>query len=215
MKLIDGSEYQIPMTPIVNAHFVEPYNYTDAITEQLNNGIYKDFISRDDKVFIDLGSNVGLFALHVMPYAEKIICVEPVPEHMIINKILVPHGIHEQAAANDYTGQVEFFWCGINRTMSSLMDRGDRKMIVRCITLADLCEKYNLKKVDFLKCDIEGSEWAAITVQTLTPVFDIINKIHIELHPPDSNSQDKMKATLEAVGYIVEKINSDALFAHK
>lgn len=215
MKRIDGSYITIPMDDDVRRHFDDPYNYTKEIQEQFEADLYKYFIDKEDKIILDIGANVGLFALHVGPYAKRIICVEPVPQHMEIQRILVPGAGHEQAALHNYTGETKFFWCGINTTMCSIQDRGDAEMIVPCITLFDLCKKYNLTKVDFCKIDIEGGEWSAITIQMLIPVFDIIDKIFIELHPPTAESQKDMKSTFEAVGYKVETYLHDSLFAHK
>lgn len=236
IKQINGKHQYINIeSEQARAHFVDPYNYTDAILDQFEHDIYKDFITENDKIILDIGANVGMFALHVSPWAEKIVCVEPTPEHMKIQKeILInvpavsyaiekeepfatenPEIINEQAALSDYTGKAKFYWCGINTTMNSLQDRGDRTFDVDTITLKDLCEKHGLTKVDFCKIDIEGSEWQAITKETLQPVFQIINKIWIELHPPEPKSQEVFKNIFESVGYKVDKIIHDTLFAYK
>lgn len=198
-------------------HFANQYNYTDAILAQFKDNLYKQFIAPADRVILDIGANVGLFALHVMPYVDRIICVEPTPEHMSKQrKILTGYPVeHEEAALSDHTGETKFYWCGINTTMNSLQPRGDREFMVPCITLKDLCDKYKLQKVNFCKIDIEGSEWTALTPETIKPVYDTIDKIFVELHPPDSASQEKFKAVFEEAGYIVETFIHDSLFCHK
>lgn len=218
MKLITGQNLNINITSDeARAHFNNPRNYTKEILEQFDNSLYKDFIKGKDLTILDIGANVGLFALHVLPLAKKIVCVEPTPEHFAIQKEILqsPKVVHENSALSHYTGETDFYWCGVNTTMNSLHNRGDRSFKVPCITLTDLCVKHLLTKVDFCKIDIEGSEWTAITKETLTPVFDIIDKIFIELHPPTAESQDAFKALFESVGYKVDKYIHDSLFCYK
>lgn len=216
------------ITDKAKQHFADPYNYTVEILAQFDQHLYENYITAKDKIILDIGANVGLFALHVLPYVERIVCVEPTPEHMEIQKelldkytdtygqddLILPYDNieHEQSALNSYTGKTTFNWCGINTTMNSLQSRGDRSFEVDCITLKDLCEKYSLTKVDLCKVDIEGSEWQAITAETLEPVKHIIDKYFIELHPPTQESQEQMKTVFEAVGYKVEKVYHDSLF---
>ena len=198
------------------AHFSNPNNYTEAILGQLDRQIYKDFITIDNKIILDIGANVGLFALHVAPYARHIICVEPTPEHINIAKELLD-GVHvdfEQAAISDKTGEIHFYRNGMNTTMNTI-GKGPGAFLVPCVTLENLCKKYNLTHVDLCKIDIEGSEWEAITKQTLLPIYPIIDKIIIELHPAGEESLNKMKHTFESAGYKVKKHLHETLFCYK
>lgn len=213
MKLITDRQYDIPMTPKLEEHFRDPYNYTKEIMQQFDNDYYKDIVQRGDTL-LDIGANIGLFSLHVHPYFKKIVCVEPTPSHFEKLRILTGGllGIqYEQAALHNYTGEATFYWCGINTTMNSLQNRSDRQMQVPCITLEDLLNKHHLEVVDFCKIDIEGSEDLAITVDTLRPVAERLKKVFIELHPPNRESQDKFQAIFEAVGYKVERYVHDSL----
>jgi FkbM family methyltransferase len=215
MRLIDGTNYEIELSsPELKAHFADNYNYTREIMDQFDNDYYKGIIDPFDTL-LDIGANIGLFGLHVSPYVKNLICVEPTPSHFQNLKSLLSfradRTIFVNAALNNYTGITKFYWCGINTTMNSLQNRGDKVMDVPCITLSDLMDQHNLKTVDFCKIDIEGSEHVAITEETLRPVADRIKKVFIELHPPDSHSQDKFKSIFEAVGYKVEKYVHDSL----
>ncbi len=192
----------------VKAHFENPYNYTREIMDEWDQLPFNKFISEKDKVILDIGANVGLFALHVLPYAKKIVCVEPTPEHMAVQRELLQfcyNVIHEEAALHNYTGETSFYRCGINTTMNSLdAENREREFKVPCYTLLDLCNKHGLTKVDFCKIDIEGSEFKALTLETVSAVFPIINKFLIELHPRTRESQDHFKAIFEQAGYQVE-----------
>ena len=203
MKLIDGSELPIELSnPVIAAHFSNPANYTTEILAEWETEPFKKFISPYDKIFLDIGANVGLFALHVLPYIKRIVCVEPTPSHMEVLKQMVPGAVHEQSALHNYTGKCNFHIEPVNYTMNTI--RNDAPLQVDCITLKDLCDKYRLTTVDFCKIDIEGSEVLALTEETIKPVFPIINKFLIELHPRTREMQDRFKAIFEACGYKVD-----------
>lgn len=210
MRLIDYTNYEIPMTSELEAHFADPFNYTREIMDQFEHDYYKGIVEPGDTL-LDIGANIGLFALHVSPFFKRIICVEPTPSHFAKLKQVIPNVEYEPSALAGYTGEATFYWCGINTTMNSLQNRGDVSMQAPCITLADLVVKYGLDSVDFCKIDIEGSEDMAVTVETMRPVAARLRKVFIELHPPNGESQDRFTPIFEAVGYKVEKYVHDSL----
>lgn len=215
MKLINGLELQLPTNPELDEHFANPYNYTKEIMAQFDGEYYKDIIQPCD-VLLDIGANIGLFALHVQPYVRKqILCVEPTPSHFNKLRFLTPFAKHENAALAGHTGRTKFYWCGINTTMNSLHNRGNEVFDVDAITLEDLLDKHKIGIVDFCKIDIEGSEDVAVTVETLKPVADRLKKVFIELHPPNGESQTRWQKIFEAVGYKVERYVHDSLICTK
>src|SRR5688572_14110807 len=188
IELLNGTEIEIPTSPELEKHFSDPYNYTKEILAQFHWKYYQPFIDLNARIILDIGANIGLFALHVssLPKLERLICVEPTPPHFakleqVTGGIMVVE--REQAALAGHTGTTTFYTCGINTTMNSL-HRRDTEINVPAITLEDLLTKYNLDTVDFCKIDIEGSEDTAITVETLKPVADKLLNVFIELHPP-------------------------------
>lgn len=224
MKQINGAEIEIPISsPEAKKHFADVNNYSAFIIDEWESLPYSEYI-KPGSVILDIGANVGLFALHVLPYAERIICVEPTPSHMLIQKevlkdnwvfdhLLMPEQLpkrtiikHEQAALNYYTGKAKFRTEPVNTTMNTLRDAPDSYQ-VDCITLKDLCSKYGLTHVDFCKIDIEGSEWLALTIGQIAQVKDIIKAFFVELHPRTAESQKEMAARFESVGYKVKLID--------
>lgn len=199
MKQINGAEIEIPInSPEAKKHFEDVNNYSAFIIDEWESLPYSEYI-KPGSVILDIGANVGLFALHVLPYAKRLICVEPTPEHMIIQKQLVQVE-HEQAALNYYTGKAKFRKEPVNTTMNTLRDAPDSYQ-VDCITLKDLCSKYGLTSVDFCKIDIEGSEWQALTVERISEVKDIIKAFFVELHPRTIHSQNEMVLRFAQAGY--------------
>ena len=230
MKLINGGNYEIDLSdPIVAAHFNNANNYTKEILEEWDSEPFKQFVTKDCKTILDIGANVGLFALHVLPYADRIICLEPTAEHMQVQKILLRQPVfpsdkfiglrqhkivHEQSALNSYTGKCGWHIEPVNYTMNTI--REQTGLEVECITLYDVCVKHNLTKVDFCKIDIEGSEVLALTEETVKPVYNIIEKFLIELHPRTREMQDRFKAIFESAGYKVDYYDfNGSIYCHK
>lgn len=206
MKLINGQDIELNIvSDAAKAHFAEDTNYTKFIIAEWEDLPYSKYI-KPGSTILDIGANVGLFALHVLPYAKYMVCVEPTPAHMqiqieLLNTSKVDHCL---AALNSYTGKTKFHLEPVNTTMNTI--RQDGGIEVDCITLLDLCNKYNLTEVDFCKVDIEGSEWQAITVERIKEVAGIIKAFFVELHPRTSEAQRDMAARFTEAGYLVQLI---------
>ena len=223
-KLIDGSIYTIELdTQEMINHFNNPTNCTKEILHQFNDlSWYSKYLTKDDKVILDLGGNIGLFALHVTPWAEKIITVEPTPSHMALNKHITSkfsNVQHLEAAISNKTGQIEFFTFGSNTTMNSLINRGGGHFTVDSITIQDLIEKFNLPKVDFIKLDIEGSETIALNEDIIEYMSKKVSKILIEFHEVNGIGYSQQRAIFEELfvkyGYQTSHFGPDGLFCQK
>lgn len=237
LKQINGQELELDLSSdVVQYHYLNKANYMEVVVDEFNQEPFKDHISVQDKVILDIGANVGLFALVVMPYAERIICVEPTPEHQaVMRELLDSYGFaangnelpvvnpiketkisHEQSALHNYTGQCGFYRESVNSTMNKVNNNGEPGFAVDCITLFDLCKKYDLKHVDLCKIDIEGGEFTAVTVETVSPVYSIIDKFILEVHPRNLESQNHFKVIFEECGYKVELFDfNGSVFVYK
>lgn len=223
-KLIDGSTYTIELNTqeLIN-HFNNPVNCTKEILHQFNElSWYSEYLTSDDKIILDLGGNVGLFALHVTPWAEKIITVEPTPSHMELNKYITAkfsNVTHLQAAISDKTGQIPFFTFGSNTTMNSLINRGGDYFMADSITIPDLIEKFKLKRVDFIKLDIEGSETIALNEDVIKYMSDKVSKILIEFHEVNGIGYTEQRTIYESIfvkyGYKPTHFGPDGLYCFK
>jgi FkbM family methyltransferase len=223
-KLIDGSMYVIELdTQELADHFNNPINCTKEILHQFNElSWYSEYLTSDDKIILDLGGNIGLFALHVTPWAEKIITVEPTPSHMELNKHITgkfSNVTHLQAAVSDKTGQIPFFTFGTNTTMNSLINRGGDYFMVDCITIPDLIEKYGLNRVDFIKLDVEGSETIALNEDVISYMSSKVAKILIEFHEVSGIGYTEQRGIFESIftkyGYETKHFGPDGLYCFK
>lgn len=124
----------------------------------------------DDFVFIDIGANVGAYALYVASLAgqrARILAVEPQPA--IFERLV--YNIRENAfqsvkaidcAVADRPGEVTFFISPRNHGESSMKlvqaDAHESSIRVNAKTLQQLIEDERFDHVDVVKIDAEGAE---------------------------------------------------------
>lgn len=125
--------------------------------------------NRDDFTFIDVGSNVGWYALLVarkVKASSRILAVEPQPEifeRLIHNIRLNPFGTIKavDCAVADKTGELTLFLDPLNKGEASLkiVNSSQTDTIrVPAMTLLELVKKEGFTRVDAVKLDVEGAE---------------------------------------------------------
>ena len=112
-------------------------------------------------VVVDIGANIGTFAIYAGQYANKVYAIEPerhnlealknniALNNMEENVIALPYGI------SDYKGTAVIHDSGGG---SSIKDDGAFGAEIEVMSLNDLFTLYNIDSVDVLKIDVEGSE---------------------------------------------------------
>jgi len=124
----------------------------------------------DGFTFIDIGSNVGWYALSVAREASavpvRILAVEPQPE--IFDRLI--YNIRQNpsctikavdCAIADKTGELTLFLDPLNRGEASLkiVNSSQTDAIrVPAVTMLDLLKREGLTRVDAIKLDVEGAE---------------------------------------------------------
>ena len=201
---------------------------TDIIVNQINTeGLYNAVLAdKTDLVIVDIGANIGLFSLYAQDSAKRIIAVEPTPATLNILKRLVNTNIEIVEAALAFKdGTVDFF-VHENPTINSLaVNQSGERITVAAKTIKTILDELNVDHVDFVKCDIEGSEMFALDLLRLREVADRIDTWFIEVHQTsrgdepwpgnlEKNRQILMQR-LRGVGYKVEAIVHDQIFAYK
>ena len=126
---------------------------------------------REGFTFIDVGSNVGWYALYLAreagpTVATRILAVEPQPE--IFDRLI--YNIRQNpsctikavdCAIADKTGELTLFLDPLNRGEASLkiVNSSQTDAIrVPAVTLLDLLTREGLTRVDAIKLDVEGAE---------------------------------------------------------
>lgn len=213
---------------IIN-HFADPANHVDDIIEQLYVEAFytKLFPGKENLVVLDIGANVGLFSLYFQDQAKMVYSLEPTPSHFNILKRLTadyPKITPLNIALSDQDADIDFFICSNNTTMNSITARSDTEyaenITVRGCTLATLINDLKLDHVDFIKCDIEGSESFALTYETIGAVKDKVGCWYVECHNNEKGGTYKQVATeLTTIftrhGYNVSQFTHDGIVAKR
>lgn len=168
---------------------------------------------KSDSIVIDVGGNIGITAARFAKKAfnGKIIVVEPskfsfqrLVYHMKLNKLtnVVPinKGLGTQEKIEKlYT--VDENNSGMNRIVSFELNNVPNESISIC-KLDDLVQKIELKRIDFIKIDVEGYEMNVLKGAINT----IINyKPIILIEVIDENLKENQSSALEVIQFLVEK----------
>ena len=213
----------------VVAWFADPENYTDTIVKQINEDRMYDpiFQSRSNMVVLDLGANCGLFSLYASDSCSRIISVEPTPSTFTVLSELVKNHDHItplQLAIGPHNEMISFY-INENSTTNSMLNRNGIETQVQCMTLETLLHMQGLDHVDFIKCDIEGSEMQALTDATLGPIADRVDFWFVEVHQTNvsdeawpgnlSSNRQALADLFQRHGYQTDFVIHDQLFAWK
>jgi len=174
---------------IIN-HFNEPKNHTGIILEQINEeNLYQKWLGDKTNInILDFGGNIGLFALHVSDIGKKIITVEPTPSHVTILKELTKNFKNikiVEAALSDSNDMIPFYIDNWNSTCNSIrrdVSHSPYNIMVSGKTLKTILDENDLDEVEFAKIDIEGSEYKALTKETIQMTEKRIKSWFVEAH---------------------------------
>jgi len=225
VKTVSGNSVSIKSNnPLAKLHFDNPQNWGDFIINQINGDeIYKKFLnSGSDLTILDIGGNVGLFALHCVDCAKIVYSFEPTPKHYCLLKEftkdhtnIVPVNI----AISDSDGDIDFYLCDNNTTMNSIENKYGSKLTVKGQSIISFIKEKKIDKVDFIKCDIEGSEMIALKEECIKPLFEIVDKWFIEVHGTSTGGIEDNRNILinnfQNVGYKCQVFGTDTMFIFK
>jgi len=215
---------------LAQEHFSNKSNFADVVLDQINLDRFYDpiFDGEQDLTIIDLGGNIGLFSLFIHDKAKAVYAIEPTPNHFHILKELTKDydNIYPiNLALHNQDTTIDFYISEENSTMNSSVNKYGTKVEVTAMTLASIIKDLNLTHVDFIKCDIEGSEMSAITDETVGAVKDIVDSWFIEVHATDDENlkgidslranREKLVAIFERQGYATQQLREDSLYIYK
>jgi len=141
------------------------------------------------RTIVDLGANVGVFALYAAASAQNatIHCFEPATSTFaaLLNNIDANHlnVIAHKLAISTFCGSARFCHAGTAAEWSLNNDSGVVSEEVNCIDLNRLFDLIHDEAIDFLKMDVEGAE-----LDVLGSAFDeqlqLIGALSVEWHHP-------------------------------
>jgi FkbM family methyltransferase len=178
---------------------------------------YENVYVEKDDIVVDLGANIGMFSLYAISKGAKFIyAFEPVQENIDIYK----KNLNEYTNVKLYEAGISYknaisdiFYNFQNNTILSEVyndfgwgSEDEKTERVNLISINDFLD--NINKVDYMKFDIEGSEYDAlenITIDNLNK----IRKIGGEFHWNYQNRLNKSVEKLEENGFTVYIINTN------
>lgn len=222
---IDNSTRIVPISKDMQQHFSIPINHANTILDQINGGMYaKWFEGKKDLVCIDIGANVGLVSLYMLPACKKLYCVEPTPSHYALLKELLGENqnVHLSDNALHSANEKVVFMTGhsTENKITSKDGYGNGKIEVQGITLSTFLSVSGADRniIDFVKCDIEGGEIFALTNEELKKTRGKIRTFFVECHPSNNYGMDDCRNTLVERfiknGYVIEKIDYQTFAAY-
>jgi FkbM family methyltransferase len=177
----------------------------------------------DCKTIVDAGANIGMFsvwAARQLPESH-ILALEPFPETFA--------RLQHNLQTNQLGNRVEAVQLALaaesgERLMPVAAESQRRKLIaagletdgekavrVASITIAELIDRYELRRIDLLKMDIEGSEWEVLH-STPVSVLHCIRRIQFEYHQVHARlgyTRDTLFAYLRSAGYRLTHCQED------
>jgi FkbM family methyltransferase len=175
------------------------------------------FVLKKNDVIIDVGAHIGTYSIPIATQigeSGKILAFEPNPKNaMVLRKNIELNKLNniivfENAASSK--NQVVKLTLSNDPMLSRITSSEDEKTVkIECIPLDSLIKKLELKKVDWLKIDAEGSE-----ISVLEGSIEILEKFHpkiiIEVR---KENEKKMFKILRNYEYNTSYLGGEYFFA--
>lgn len=190
------------------------------MAEIYRDGIYRTYLPliKEGTLALDVGANIGLTSMFFSRYFERVISLEPSEEHfdalkrnILTNTITNVEPI--QKALFYKSGKFPFGGPKNNKTMRSLhmatWQDSKSDETVEAITFEQLFEEQNIKHIDLLKLDVEGSETEIISSKSFKNVADKIDTIIGELHQWTGRNPNQLQDAFKLYGFSYRLIEAN------
>jgi len=159
------------------------------------------------RTFIDVGANVGIWALPMSFYFNNVIAYEPSLQNIECLELNVPKTIDiRKVALADFEGTADFHQAGKNCGDGKLCRPGAKSSYQVKVTTID---KENLNDVDLIKIDVQGWE-----LDVLKGAEQTINRCRPWIIFEVNEDIDICCAFLEEKGYETLYLKSKRLFLY-
>jgi len=157
---------------------------------------------KKDDVVVDLGANIGLFSLYsIMNGASKVYSVEASNNTFKSLYENVKNFNIKPLNAAISEGETKTFYLSNTTGSSSMYKATNNVEIVNCITFEKFIQENNIEHINFLKIDIEGSEYEMFNKIDETYLRNNIDNIFLEYHVIENYSINDIKSKLQKNNY--------------
>jgi FkbM family methyltransferase len=139
-------------------------------------------ISQDDIVF-DVGANVGIFTLYAAKFGRHVYSIEVLPDFVeeMRNNLIINGCIEKATLINALVGHE----IGKFSKRENLVNAAHSALEPEIESINQIISKHKVNKINFMKVDIEGSEFALFAKNNNW--LSIVDKIAMEVHPEYGN----------------------------
>jgi FkbM family methyltransferase len=156
---------------------------------------FPEFAPENCRVILDCGANIGIFTIkYALCSSNRVIAIEPNPlAFNRLKKNIEANNISNVTALNtgisSSGGTAKLYWghSTLGGSINKQKDKVENSVDIKLTTLDDIVAKYDIKSVDLLKVDVEGSEYDALTAAEKTLV--ITKRVILEYHSDDLRDQ--------------------------
>ncbi len=174
------------------------------------------FRPKKDEVVLDVGAHIGYYALKaasLVGYQGKVVAIEPNPSNIEVIKMNMKINNLDNvtpinAAVSDKNGTLRLWDYGATHLMSVIEKEGYMYIEVQALTIDSLVSNLKLSRVDWIKIDVEGAEYAVLLGASNTLRNNRL-KLIIEIRKVNANDVINL---LRDMGYdvtILEYYDSD------
>ena len=165
-------------------------------------------------IIVDAGANIGAFTLLAaqrFPKA-KILSFEPeienydlLMENINLNHLsgrvtAIKHALAEKIEERIF--YISNFEYAHSLLKEQVADSNKTELVVKCVTLPQIMQDYNITFIDILKLDIEGSEYEVL-YQLPNEIYNKIGAILLEIHTSDLYKREDLIEFLKKHGFHV------------
>lgn len=186
--------------------------------------IHKNYENvQEGDVVVDIGANIGMLTAYALQNkASKVFSVEPDAETFkclssnvgkFDNVVLINNGVSgKDEELRFFSSEVSsistIYSAEENQNISKLSENKPKETVINCLSPNTLFKKYQIDKIDFLKIDCEGAEFAFFEAIDEDYLRNNISKISCEVHAFAGTQEDykkKIKSKLVRCGFEVEE----------
>ena len=165
--------------------------------------------SKKTKIIVDVGANIGLFSIYsvIRQPQARIYALEADPLNFsILKENIESNSLKDRIQAFNFAvsskiGETVFYQSEISGWSSLFKTRGSqdgKPVYIDTINISTFCKNHGIKKIDFLKVDIEGAEYDVFLGDR--DIFNVsIREIIVEV---DRNPRDEKYKFNDLVNYM-------------
>ncbi|MFN8579027.1 MAG: FkbM family methyltransferase [Candidatus Sericytochromatia bacterium] len=217
--------YEITKNNQIDLDYNNNIESLDILREVFYQRVYSDYFPfYTNSIILDIGAHKGYFSIFAsknLSKNSKIYSFEPIESNFnILNKNLYDNNINNVITFNlgvySENKELSFYLSksennSIFENYNPLLNQNNQdEIIVNCLTLKDIIKENNFNKIDFLKLDVEGSEYPII-FNSKKEVLDKIKTISIEFHDLKNPSYSGLELVkfLEKNNFRIVKFNHE------